>query len=283
MVKSIQMQGQGLGQETQKAKRNLIKMEFNGVMVAFRGSEEVSLTDLWRAAGSPENKDPYYWLRTEQAKDLINELNSEADTDKKRIDIRTSDDTKPISNRFVRTVKGGKPENRGTWACKELAVSYAGYLSAKLQLFVNRVFLERLQEERNPDLIAERFIQTHQRRGLSSKWINARFKAIQSNKDHNEVLSRHGVNGPGFAMCAHNINVGILGTTRKKYLTNRGLDPTENVRDYMSEAELTAETLAELLSDSKIEKEDINGNKPCAKVCYQVAKEIHETVNRIVN
>jgi hypothetical protein len=44
---------------------NGVKKEFNGVIVAFHGKEEVCLTDLWRAAGSPENKDPKYWLRTE--------------------------------------------------------------------------------------------------------------------------------------------------------------------------------------------------------------------------
>lgn len=43
----------------------LVKKEFNGVEVSFKGTEEVNLTDLWRAAGSPENKNPYEWERKE--------------------------------------------------------------------------------------------------------------------------------------------------------------------------------------------------------------------------
>lgn len=246
--------------------KGVIKVDFNGVSVAFQGTEEVCLTDLWKAAGSPENKDPTQWIRSEQAKELIAEL--EADMGNSHI---------------VKTVRGGKAGGGGTWACRDLAVSYAGYLSPKLQIFVNRVFLERLQEEKSPDLIAQRFIDTYKRKGFSDNRIALRFKSIQSNKQHNEVLKRHGVEGVGFAMCAHNINVGVLGTTKKKYLTARGVEPTENVRDHMSEAELAAETLAELLSDSKIEKGEVEGNKPCAKVCYNVAKEISDTMNRIIS
>jgi hypothetical protein len=245
--------------------KGIVKMDYNGVSVAFEGKEKVSLTDLWRAAGSPENKEPYEWLRTEHAKALIAEL--EADTGK---------------NRIVKTAKGGKVGGGGTWAHRDLAVSYAGYLSPKLQIFVNRVFLERLQEDKNPDLIGQRFIDTYKRKGFSDARIALRFKSIQGNKEHNEVLARHGVDKLGHAMCAHNINIGILGTTKKKYLSNRGIEPTADVRDYMTDAELAAETLAELLSDSKIEKEEIFGNKPCAKVCHQVAKDLSNTVQRIV-
>ena len=40
------------------SKKVIIKVDYNGVSVAFEGKEMVNLTDLWRAAGSPELKDP---------------------------------------------------------------------------------------------------------------------------------------------------------------------------------------------------------------------------------
>jgi len=245
--------------------KGIVKMDYNGVSVAFEGKKEVCLTDLWRAAGSPEHKDPEHWTRIDSTKELINALAAEQNT---------------LPEGILKTKRG---KGGGTWANHIIAVSYAGYLSPKLQIWVNQVFLERLQEEKNPDLIGQRFIDLYKRKGFSDARIALRFKSIQGNKEHNEVLSKHGVDKLGHAMCANNINVGILGTTKKKYLATRGLEPTADVRDHMTDAELAAETLAELLSDSKIEKEDVFGNKPCAKVCHLVAKEVSNTVHRLLN
>ena len=278
------------------SKKVIIKVDYNGVSVAFEGKEMVNLTDLWRAAGSPELKDPNRWFTEARTADFLlalleQESNSTAQAYLKsrpsgrehKSDLERWCRDVFNSTAQVGLVKTKRGKYGGTWANQIIAVSYAGYLSPKLQIFVNRVFLDRLQEERNPDLIAQRFIDTYKRKGFSDNRIALRFKSIQSNKQHNEVLKRHGVEGVGFAMCAHNINVGVLGTTKKRYLTARGVEPTENVRDHMSDAELAAETLAELLSDSKIEKGEVTGNKPCAKVCYNVAKEISDTMNRIIS
>jgi len=43
----------------------LIKRDFNGVEVAFQGTEMISLTDLWIASDKDENRAPKYWRRKE--------------------------------------------------------------------------------------------------------------------------------------------------------------------------------------------------------------------------
>lgn len=269
--------------------KGIIKVDYNGIEVAFQ-KDEVCLTDLWRAAGCPENKDPRQWLRTEQAIGLIEELNksrNEADVGKKHIDDKSNNKADTGKNRFVRTAKGGKFGGGNTWACRDLAVSYAGYLSPKLQLFVNRVFLEHLQELANPELAysrgRQRAIEGWKRQGKSDTWIDKRIKSMDTNIEHRQVLADHGVDKMGFVMCANNINCGILGTTGKKYKEKNGFPVGVELRNCMDESQIVSGMLAEILSDKKIIKDNIYGNKPCAKTYYDIAKEISTVVNRIIN
>lgn len=50
---------------------NIIKRDFHGIQIAFEGKEKASLTDMWKAAGSPANQEPWRWAETEQAKNFI--------------------------------------------------------------------------------------------------------------------------------------------------------------------------------------------------------------------
>src|SRR5215475_6659145 len=45
-------------------------VSWNGINIDGRG-EMLSLTDMWRSEGSPENKRPGEWLRQDQAKQFI--------------------------------------------------------------------------------------------------------------------------------------------------------------------------------------------------------------------
>lgn len=259
------MTEQSLNKETQNGKGNLIRMEFNGVLVTFKGKEEVNLTDLWRAIGSPENKEPRQWVRLPQSIEFIEAVCRNLNVEKSHV-LKSS------------SGKGG-----GTWANRLIAVSYAGYLSPDLQIWINQVFLERLREEHNPDLIAERFINTYHRKGFSDRRIKLRFDSIQSNKAHREVLRQHGVDGHGQAICANNINVGVVRVQKKTYLKKHGYDEKENFRDCVTDSELAAITLAEILADEKIEKDKIIGNLPCAKTSFTIARKISDTLDQIAN
>jgi len=88
----------------------LIKRDFNGVEVAFQGTEMISLTDLWIASGKDENKAPKYWRRKEgQAfiKALVETLNVTED----------------------HLLKSTRGKNGGTWAHWQIALLW--YISIK--------------------------------------------------------------------------------------------------------------------------------------------------------
>lgn len=78
-----------------------------------------SLTDLHKASGGRDTHKPNNWLRSQQAQELIAEIQAEGKT-------------------AVQTSQGGK--NRGTFVCKELVYAYATWISAKFFLLVIRTF-----------------------------------------------------------------------------------------------------------------------------------------------
>ena len=84
-----------------------------------------SLTDLHRASGGEQKHKPVLFLSNQQTKELISEIEIES-----KVGIPTS---------VVKTVRGGK--NPSTYACEELMLAYAMWISPKFHLIVLRAFL----------------------------------------------------------------------------------------------------------------------------------------------
>jgi hypothetical protein len=105
-------------------------MTYEGVPVAFeQDCSAVCLTDIWRAAGSPENNDPSKWLGQGQARELVAQY------------LRENPNTLPEGNWTSRPGQYG-----GVWRPKEIALAYAQYLSPALYLACNRFVLNRSQQ-----------------------------------------------------------------------------------------------------------------------------------------
>lgn len=93
-----------------------------------RSGEEWSLTDLWHAAGSPRDKRPVDWLRTDAA----------------RMFVEFIEDSLKVAGGHVgdfsavRTVRGG--DTPGTWAHWQIALAYAKSISHEFHARVNEVY-----------------------------------------------------------------------------------------------------------------------------------------------
>lgn len=92
-----------------------------GVEITTDAEGRFNLNALHKASGLGANKAPAQWLRTQQAKDLISELEMET------MQICTV------------SVPG---RNGGTFVHELLAVSFAGWISPKYQLKVNQTFID---------------------------------------------------------------------------------------------------------------------------------------------
>ena len=89
-----------------------------------------SLTDLHRAAGGEDKHQPNLFIRNDQTKALVAEIAKGAD-----------------SHLFLNTAKG---RNGGTYACRELVIAYAAWISAAFHLKVIRVFLAATTPQAEP-------------------------------------------------------------------------------------------------------------------------------------
>lgn len=80
-----------------------------------------SLNDLHKASGANAKHKPAFFLRNEQTKEIVTELQ-----------ICNSPEN------VLKVQRGGT--NQGTWVCKELVYSYAMWISAKFHIAVVRTF-----------------------------------------------------------------------------------------------------------------------------------------------
>lgn len=100
-------------------------LEYNGAAIRI-DDDKLNLTDMWRAAGSPENREPYNWARKEGT----------AFIDAVAMNLNLPDSQVLTSTR-------GK--NGGTTAHWQIGLAYAKYLSPEFHMWCNTVVRERME------------------------------------------------------------------------------------------------------------------------------------------
>ena len=103
-----------------------------------------SLNDLHKAAGGEAKHQPALFMRMEQTQALITEIGNSTDS---------------------QSFKTKEGRNGGTYACRELVIAYAAWISAAFHLKVIRVFLAATTRPANPAIDYDR-ISPAQAQGL---------------------------------------------------------------------------------------------------------------------
>ena len=228
----------------------------------------VSLTDLWKEAGSPDGKNPVQWIRQESTQQLIETVGDMLFVGKKH----------KFDNQIVKTKRGAQSTGGGTWAHKNLALAYAKWLDPKLHVLVNEVFFQRVEEEKNPDLIADRYISTYQRKGKSSEWIKQRLDGKLSRNTFTSVLSAHKVSGEGYRNCTNAIYTPIFGGSTAVIREKYGIEKSANVRDNLSVVQLAAIQFSETLAGDDIEKNNRIGNAQCELASHRASNAVRQAL-----
>lgn len=252
----------------------------------------VSLTDMWRAAGSELSKKPVQWLRQSGTADLLlTYCKSESDLlrkskpkqGQKKYREKSREWTSQVKNLATRlgiiTTKLGYTVG-GTYAISDLAIAYAEYLSPEFHAWALTAIRERIEEEANPELAysrgRERAVKGWKRQNKSDDWIQDRINGIDNYKQHTAVLKAHGVGiegrSNGYAKCADAINEEILGGRSKTIKASLGLNKrSDKLRDHLQRVQLTALSFAEAMADEDIETNNLHGNQQCTNACSTAA------------
>ncbi|VEG70302.1 KilA domain-containing protein [[Pasteurella] aerogenes] len=98
-----------------------------------------SLNDLHKASGNDPKHRPTYFIKNDQTQELIAELDRENSQCEN-------------SHTALNVINGGL--NRGTYACEELVLAYAMWISPKFHLVVLRAFLAMHKQQNQPQQLA---------------------------------------------------------------------------------------------------------------------------------
>jgi hypothetical protein len=114
---------------------SLPALVFNGQVIHDR-NEMLSLTDMWKAAGSPGNREPFNWARKEGA----------AFVEAVTVSLN-------LPEGQVLTKRQGR--NGGTWGHWQIALGYAKYLDHGFHMWTNTVVRDRMEQASHPVLPAD--------------------------------------------------------------------------------------------------------------------------------
>lgn len=105
-------------------------LSFNGVAVRDKG-EMLSLTDMWKASGSPSGRAPSDWLALSSAKDFVVHVEASLNAGNPGI--------------YAKSGRGGS-----TFAHWQIALAYAKYLSPEFHMQCNAIIRERMEGASTP-------------------------------------------------------------------------------------------------------------------------------------
>jgi hypothetical protein len=225
----------------------------------------ICLDDIWRAAKATPGREPRRWRDIGATKRLEQEL-------QKKIATTAIKENIPIIP--VCYAKRGRG-NAGTFAHPILAAAYAGYLSPKLEIEINEIWLRYRKADAT---LADEILQRAP--PADNEWVALRALARSKRVSYTDTLRDHGVRGRGYPQCTNAVYRELLGADAGKIRRDRGLPAGSNLRDNLPTDELSFVLAAEVLAADRIRDEQRAGNYECANASARSASFIREAIER---
>lgn len=250
-------------------------LDFGGNSIRQDAQGFVCLTDMWKASGESDKRNPKSFLNLEQTKALF------------AADKKGALEGGGFRGLKVRTTVG---RHGGTWGTRELAVAYAKYLSPQFHLWALKVIVERIEEEVDPELGIKRATDRAQKRwkamGHTDQWIATRLRGIHVRNELTSLCQSRGFKfAQHFANVTNAMYIGLLGKDAGDLRQERGLNEKANVRDAMNTNEILAVALAENLTRTRAEDMRLWGASDicdAANHCgKQVATAVHNALSQV--
>jgi hypothetical protein len=221
------------------------------------------LTAMWKAAGSPKDKDFPQWKRGKKGASFIKDLASALNME--------------ISH-VLRSTTG---RSGGTWAHWQIGLAYAKYLSNEFHRVVNQAFKEWSEEKADPGLKMDRGVKAARARGWPEAKIEARFKGIDVRKEYCATLSDHNCSEAIYPVATNAINLAILQQTAREFRAARGLSKSARTRDEMDDIILDCLRIAEKAATVNIKVKAADGDEQCLACTREAAVAVKPAVDNL--
>lgn len=150
-----------------------------------------------------------------------------------------------------------------------------------MKMWLAQVGRERIEETLDPELIAERLVETYECKGYTREWINQRLQAISARKELTDEWKDRGIEkSTDFAILTDEITRAWSGMSTRQYKNLKGLKK-ESLRDNMSTLELALNMLAEAATTEISKQQKPSGlaeNRSVARAGGAAAKAARESV-----
>ena len=199
--------------------KDIVTLDRNGIQVEFSKTELVSLTQLWKMAGSPENQNPYEWKRLPETKKLVAQISKEHKGEKSRI---------------LESKRGKGGETLGHY---KLALEYAGYLSVEFKSWMLEAIADLITEPEK--FAADILITSH-----NKDKVERAKKRILVSGTNKETMELAKIDGASYAEVHNNRYRGLYRKNATQLREDAGLKKSETPLDRLSAYDLNLNSLA---------------------------------------
>jgi hypothetical protein len=246
-----------------------------GFSIRCRGTENnefLCLTDLYRAANRPSNKAPSQWARLPDTKEFI------------------TFQCKTLNVGESHIIVSERGRSGGTWGHWVIAIKYAAYLSKQLEDELIRSWRQIKEEERNPELAADRTLQRMKNYYVKQKGYpeeEAEKLAAQrliSKANRNLLTSEwkgRGAKQPHYPRLTNAGYVGLFNRTAGEMRQEQDLPRGCNLRDHLPLDKLAQTSLHEVLTRERLQQDGVDDVNDMTDVSLGVGKQIAQAVTAI--
>lgn len=224
--------------------KDIVTLDRNGIQVEFSKTELVSLTKLWKMAGSPLSQTPNKWKILPETKKLVKQISKE---DK---------------GRFSSFMESNRGKGGETLAHYKIALEYAGYLSVEFKSWMLEAIADLITEPE--ELAANILISSHNKDKVER--AKKRILCSETNKQTAFIAHNAGIS----VGKAHNDRYnGLYRKTASQLRSDAGIESGTPL-DVMSSRDLQMNSLTNTLA---IEAND-------ASLLFDFANDIRESYQK---
>jgi KilA-N domain len=210
-------------------------LTYNGKSIAIHASHRdmLNLTDMWRAAGEPEGREPWRWRETDAAQGFVEAITASLNL------------AQDVVWKSTRGRHGG-----GTWAHWQIGFAYAKYLSHEFHAWCNTIVRRHMDQ--------------------MAKHTQLRRDSIVGRKELMQILSERGLSeGVEFATVTNHTYLGLFRKRAKALRKLLGLRSSQKLRDHLTPLQLSALMLAENMTGERIIALGQHGVDECSASAFE--------------